>query len=95
MLFCNSSLVESLNKLIAVRNMAAHRKMKIPLDLSEFDGETINLHWVTTKKGKPKEEGVKLNLKLINDVIAERNRLHTILSKLMELIKLENEKLIN
>ncbi len=87
----NSDLIQSLNTLIEIRNMVAHRKMKIPKDVSEFDGETINLHWVTTKKGLPKEEGVKLNLKLINDVIAERNRLHPILTELYELIKSENE----
>jgi hypothetical protein len=91
----NNDLIQSLTSLIEVRNMAAHRKMKIPKDVSEFDGETINLHWVTTKKGLPKEEGVRMNLKLINDVIAERNRLHPILTDLYELIKLENTKTYN
>lgn len=86
----NKDLTQSINSLIEIRNMAAHRKMKIPKDFSEFDGETINLHWVSTKKGLPKEEGIKMNLKFINDVIAERNRLHTTLTELYELIKQEN-----
>ncbi|MFI8606663.1 hypothetical protein ACIGCP_19510 [Cellulophaga baltica] len=86
----NNDLIQSLTSLIVIRNMAAHRKMKIPEKPSDFDGETINLHWVTTKKGLPKEEGVKMNPKLINDVIAERNRLYTILSELLELIQKEN-----
>jgi hypothetical protein len=80
-----------IDRLIKLRNTAAHKKFA-PSDekIESFDGDKIELMWMTTKRGEPKTETLLLSKEITTKIITDVYNLIDMLLNLEKRVRSNN-----